>query len=126
MGKHSDAKIDLEKRMQESGIFNDMLFENFKEKLDLFLKNESPEQAEKDLKIIENIKRRAENKRLKLELELYKEYANDTRGLTAVAKFMEASMEDRDATLAEVIRVLNNAKNKYDMGKIEADIRRPK
>lgn len=126
MGKHSDAKIDLEKRMQESGIFNDMLFENFKEKLDLFLKNESPKQAEKDLKIIENIKRRAENKRLKLELELYKEYANDTRVLTAVAKFMEASMEDRDATLAEVIRVLNNAKNKYDMGKIEADIRRPK
>ena len=126
MGKYSDAEIDLEKRMQESGIFNDMLFENFKEKLDLFLKNESPEQAEKDLKIIENIKRRAENKRLKLELELYKEYTNDTRVLTAVAKFMEANMEDRDAALTEVIRVLNNAKNKYDMGKIEADIRRSK
>ena len=126
MGNYSDTEKDLEKRMQESGIFNDMLFENFKEKIDLFLKNESPEQAEKDLKIIENIKRRAENKRLKLELELYKEYANDTRVLTAVAKFMEANMEDRDAALTEVIRVLNNAKNKYDMGKIEADIRRSK
>lgn len=126
MGNYTDMERDLEKRMQESGIFDDMNSKNFKEKIDLFLKNESPEQAKKDLKIIENIKRRAENKRLKLELKLYKEYANDTRVLTAVAKFMEASMEDRDAALAEVIRVLNNAKNKYDMGKIEADIRRSK
>lgn len=85
-----------------------------------------PEQAEKDLKVIEGIRRKAENKRLKLELEAYKEYTNNTRVLTAVTKFMEADMKDRDAALAEVIRVLNNAKNKYDMEKIEANIRRSK
>ena len=55
MGKHSNAEIDLEKRMQASGIFNDMTKENFKEKLELFLDSESPEQAVKDIEIVENI-----------------------------------------------------------------------
>ena len=123
MGRHSDAEIDLEKRMQESGIFNDMTQENFKEKLQLFLDSETPEQAVKDIEIIENIQRKAENKRLQLELEVYKKYANDTRVLTAVDKFMNADMKDRDAALTEVIRVLNNAKNKYDMIKIEKKIK---
>lgn len=123
MGKHSNAEIDLEKRMQMSGIFNDISQENFKEKLELFLNSEPPEQAVKDIEIIENIQRKAENKRLQLELEVYKKYANDTRVLTAVDKFMNADMKDRDAALTEVIRVLNNAKNKYDMIKIEKKIR---
>ena len=123
MGRHSDAEIDLEKRMQESGIFNDMTQENFKEKLQLFLDSETPEQAVKDVKIIENIQRKAENKRLQLELEVYKKYANDTRVLTAVDKFMNADMKDRDVALTEVIRVLNNAKNKYDMIEIEKKIK---
>ena len=123
MGRHIDAEIDLEKRMQESGIFNDMTQENFKEKLQLFLDSETPEQAVKDIEIIENIQRKAENKRLQLELEVYKKYANDTRVLTAVDKFMNADMKDRDAALTEVIRVLNNAKNKYDMIKIEKKIK---
>ena len=112
MGRHSDAEIDLEKRMQASGIFNDMTKENFKEKLELFLDSESPEQAVKDIEVIEKIQRKAEDKRLQLELEVYKKYANDTRVLTAVDKFMNADMKDRDAALTEVIRVLNNAKNK--------------
>ena len=123
MGRHSDAEIDLEKRMQASGIFNDMTKENFKEKLELFLDSESPEQAVKDIEVIEKIQRKAENKRLQLELEVYKKYANDTRVLTAVDKFMNADMKDRDAALTEVIRVLNNAKNKYDMRKIEIKIK---
>ena len=63
MGKWSNAEIDLEKRMRASGIFNDMNQENFKEKLELFLDNESPEQAVKDIEIIENIQRKAEKKR---------------------------------------------------------------
>ena len=87
MGKHSDAEIDLEKRMQASGIFNDMSHGNFKEKLELFLDSESPEQAVKDIEIIEGIQRKAENKRLQLELKAYETYANDTRVLTAVDKF---------------------------------------
>lgn len=124
MSKHSDAEIDLEKRMQASGIFNDITKENFKEKLELFLDSEPPEQAVKDLEIIENVQRRAENKRLQLELEVYKKYANDTRVLTAIDKFMNADMKDRDAALTEVIRVLNNAKNKYDMMKIERKIKK--
>lgn len=124
MSKHSDAEIDLEKRMQASGIFDDITKENFKEKLELFLDSESPEQAVKDLEIIENVQRRAENKRLQLELEVYKKYANDTRVLTAIDKFMNADMKDRDAALTEVIRVLNNAKNKYDMMKIERKIKK--
>ena len=123
MGKHSDAEIDLEKRMQASGIFDDMSQENFKEKLELFLDSESPEQAVKDIEIVENIQRKAENRRLQLELEVYKKYANDTRVLTAVDKFMNADMKDRDAALTEVIRVLNNAKNKYDMMKIKRKIK---
>lgn len=123
MGRHSDAEIDLEKRMQASGIFNDMTKENFKEKLELFLDSESPEQAVKDIEVIEKIQRKAENKRLQLELEVYKKYANDTRVLTAVDKFMNADMKDRDAALTEVIRVLNNAKNKHDMRKIEIKIK---
>lgn len=123
MGRHSDAEIDLEKRMQASGIFNDMTKENFKEKLELFLDSESPEQAVKDIEVMEKIQRKAENKRLQLELEVYKKYANDTRVLTAVDKFMNADMKDRDAALTEVIRVLNNAKNKYDMKKIEIKIK---
>lgn len=123
MGKHSNAEIDLEKRMQASGIFNDMSQENFKEKLELFLDSETPEQAVKDIEIVENIQRKAENRRLQLELEVYKKYANDTRVLTAVDKFMNADMKDRDAALAEVIRVLNNAKNKYDIMKIEKKIK---
>ena len=126
MGKHSNAEIDLEKRMQASAIFNDMTKENFKEKLELFLDSESPEQAVKDIEIVENIQRKAENKRLQLELEVYKKYANDTRVLTAVDKFMNADMKDRDAALTEVIRVLNNAKNKYDMRKIEIKIKEEK
>ena len=123
MGRHSDAEIDLEKRMQTSGIFNDMTQENFKEKLQLFLDSETPEQAVKDIEIIENIQRKAENRRLQLELEVYKRYTNDTRVLTAVDKFMNADMKDRDAALTEVIRVLNNAKNKYDMINIEKKIK---
>ena len=123
MGKHSDAEIDLEKRMQASGIFDDMSQENFKEKLELFLDSESPEQAVKDIEIVENIQRKAENRRLQLELEVYQKYANDTRVLTAVDKFMNADMKDRDAALTEVIRVLNNAKNKYDMMKIKRKIK---
>lgn len=123
MNRHSDTEIDLEKRMQASGIFDDMTKENFKEKLELFLDNESPEQAVKDIEIIENIQRKAENSRLQLELEVYKKYVNDTRVLTAVGKFMNADMKDRDAALAEVIRVLNNAKNKYDMMKIKRKIK---
>ena len=123
MGKWSNAEIDLEKRMRASGIFNDMNQENFKEKLELFLDNESPEQAVKDIEIIENIQRKAENKRLQLELEVYKKYTNDTRVLTAIDKFMNADMKDRDAALVEVLRVLNNAKNKYDMIKIEKKIK---
>ena len=124
MSKHSDAEIDLEKRMQASGIFNDITKENFKEKLELFLDSEPPEQAVKDLEIIENVQRRAENKRLQLELEVYKKYANDTRVLTAIDKFMNADMKDRDAALTEVIRVLNNAKNKYDTMKIKRKIKK--
>lgn len=123
MGKWSNAEIDLEKRMRASGIFNDMNQENFKEKLELFLDNESPEQAVKDIEIIENIQRKAENKRLQLELEVYKKYTNDTRVLTAIDKFMNADMKDRDAALVEVLRVLNNARNKYDMIKIEKKIK---
>lgn len=123
MGRHSERELDLEKRMQASGIFADMSQENFKEKLELFLDSESPEQAVKDIEIIENIQRKAENRRLQLELEVYKKYANDTCVLTAVDKFMNADMKDRDAALAEVIRVLNNAKNKYDMMKIEKKIK---
>lgn len=123
MSRHSDAEIDLEKRMQASGIFDDMTKENFKEKLELFLDSESPEQAVKDIEIVENIQRKAENKRLQLELEVYKTYANDTRVLTAIDKFMNADVKDRDAALTEVIRVLNNAKNKYDMIKIERKIK---
>ena len=148
MGRHSDAEIDLEKRMQASGIFDDMSQENFKEKLELFLDSEPPEQAVKDIEIVENIQRRdltpieearsyknlldkgyltqeqlAENRRLQLELEVYQKYANDTRVLTAVDKFMNADMKDRDAALTEVIRVLNNAKNKYDMMKIKRKIK---
>ena len=123
MGKHSNAEIDLEKRMQASGIFNDMTKENFKEKLELFLDSEPPEQAVKDIEIVENIQRKAENRRLQLELEVYQKYANDTRVLTAVDKFMNADMKDRDAALTEVIRVLNNAKNKYDMMKIKRKIK---
>ena len=124
MSRHSDAEIDLEKRMQASGIFNDMTQENFEEKLQLFLDSETPEQAVKDIEIIENIQRKAENRRLQLELEVYKKYANDTRVLTAVDKFMNADMKDRDAALTEVIRVLNNAKNKYDMINIERKIKK--
>lgn len=123
MGRHSDAEIDLEKRMQASGIFDDMSQENFKEKLELFLDSEPPEQAVKDIEIVENIQRKAENRRLQLELEVYQKYANDTRVLTAVDKFMNADMKDRDAALTEVIRVLNNAKNKYDMIKIKRKIK---
>ena len=123
MGRHSDAEIDLEKRMQASGIFDDMSQENFKEKLELFLDSEPPEQAVKDIEIVENIQRKAENRRLQLELEVYKKYANDARVLTAIDKFMNADMKDRDAALTEVIRVLNNAKNKYDMIKIERKIK---
>ena len=123
MGRHSDAEIDLEKRMQASGIFDDMSQENFKEKLELFLDSEPPEQAVKDIEIVENIQRKAENRRLQLELEVYKKYANDTRVLTAIDKFMNADMKDRDAALTEVIRVLDNAKNKYDMIKIERKIK---
>ena len=124
MSRHSDAEIDLEKRMQASGIFNDMTQENFEEKLQLFLDSETPEQAVKDIEMIENIQRKAENRRLQLELEVYKKYANDTRVLTAVDKFMNADMKDRDAALTEVIRVLNNAKNKYDMINIERKIKK--
>ena len=123
MGRHSDAEIDLEKRMQASGIFDDMSQENFKEKLELFLDSEPPEQAVKDIEIVENIQRKAENRRLQLELEVYKKYANDTRVLTAIDKFMNADMKDRDAALTEVIRVLDNAKNKDDMIKIERKIK---
>lgn len=123
MDKYSNAEIDLEKRMQASGIFNDINQENFKEKLELFLDGEPPEQAIKDIETIENIQRKAENRRLELELEVYEKYVNDTRVLTAVDKFMNADMEDRDAALAEVIRVLNNAKNKYDMMKIKKKIK---
>lgn len=41
MGNYTNAEKDLEKRMQESGLFDDMSFKNFEEKIDLFLKNES-------------------------------------------------------------------------------------
>lgn len=121
MDKYVNAKNELERRMQESGMFDDISnlssYENFKEKLDLFLENETPEQAVKDLEIIEDVIKKAESERLQLELEAYESYATDTRVLTAVAKFMEADMKDRDAALLEAIRVLNNAKNKYDIMK---------
>jgi hypothetical protein len=123
MGRHSQSELDLEKRMQDSGIFADMTHENFKEKIDLFLKSESKEQAEKDKKILEKVKIKAENKQLERELQRYDAYTTDTRVLTAVAKFMEAPMEHRDAALMEVIRVLNNAKNKYDKMKLTKKIK---
>lgn len=116
MNNRINAKEDLEKRMQKSGIFNDMTFNNFEEKLDLFLKSESSEQAEKDLKIIQKIKKEAKER---IEKERYENYMSDARVLTAIDKFMKASIENRDAALVEVIRVLNNAKNKYDMIKMK-------
>lgn len=118
MGRHSEKDLDLEKRMQESGIFTDMTHENFKDKIELFLKSESPEQAEKDRKIFEKVRVKAENTQLERELKQYEKYTTDTRVLTAVAKFMEAPIEDRNSALMEVIRVLNNAKDKYDKMKI--------
>ena len=118
MGRHSELELDLEKRMEESGIFTDITYNNFKEKIDEFLKSESPEQAEKDWKIIEKIKTRAENEQLTKELQAYEEYATDTRVLTAVNNFLNASPINRNEALMEVIRVLNNVKNKYDKMKI--------
>jgi pyruvate kinase len=81
------------------------------------------EQAEKDKKVFEKVKIKAENKQLERELQRYDAYTTDTRVLTAVAKFMEAPMEHRDAALMEVIRVLNNAKNKYDKMKLTKKIK---
>ena len=115
MGRHRQDEMELEKRLQESKIFKDMTSSNFKEKIQEFLDNESPEQAKKDLQIFNRIQRRAKDQQLKREIEQYDKYVTDTRVLTALNEFYNASMEDRDKVLMRVIQVLNNSKNKYDV-----------
>lgn len=114
MGRHEQWEIDLEKRLQESGIFENATQSNMKEKIEEFLNSETPEQAKKDLKYFNKIRKRAEDEQLKREIERYNISINDTRVLSALNEFFNASMEERDAVLNKVIRVLNNAKNKYD------------
>ena len=119
MGRHRQDEMELEKRLQESKIFKDMTSSNFKEKIQKFLDNESPEQAKKDLQIFNRIQRRAKDQQLKREIERYDKYVTDTRVLTVLNEFYNASMEDRDKVLMRVIQVLNNSKNKYDKMKLQ-------
>ena len=118
MGKHKQWEMDLEKRLQESGIFKNATQANMQEKIEEFLNSETPEQAKQDLEYFNKIKKRAEDEQLKREIEQYDIDVGDTRVLSVLNEFFNASMEERDAVLNKVIRVLNNAKNKYDKIKL--------
>lgn len=125
MGKYSNEKVDLYKRMIESGIFDDIddLTENntviMKEKIKEFLKSESSEQRKKDLKTLEKMKNDVKNKIIEKQIQEYETYTANTRVLSAIEKFLNADIEHRDKELVAVIRVLNNLKNKYDLMKIK-------
>ena len=71
MGKHKQWEMDLEKRLQESGIFKNATQANMQEKIEEFLNSETPEQAKQDLEYFNKIRKRAEDEQLKREIEQY-------------------------------------------------------
>ena len=119
--------LELEKRMEESGLFEDMAIDNVGDKLEDFLRWEcvayGRTQAGKDADLLLKITEEAEQKR---RLEKLEAYRIDDSLFLAIGKFLESDTTTRDADLMRVVRILNRLKDKRDSEKAKIAERRKK
>lgn len=119
--------LELEKRMEESGLFEDMAIDNVGDKLEDFLRWEcvvyGRTQAGKDADLLLKITEEAEQKR---RLEKLEAYRIDDSLFLAIGKFLESDTTTRDADLMRVVRILNKLKDKRDSEKAKIAERRKK
>lgn len=119
--------LELEKRMEESGLFEDMAIDNVGDKLEDFLRWEcvvyGRKQAGEDADLLLKITEEAEQKR---RLEKLEAYRTDDSLFLAIGKFLESDTTTRDADLMRVVRILNRLKDKRDSEKAKIAERRKK
>ena len=119
--------LELEGRMEESGLFEGMAINNVGDKLEAFLRWDctiyGQKQAGKDADLLLKITEEAEQKRRLEELEARR---IDDSLFLAIGRFLESDTTTRDADLMRIVRILNRLKDKRDSEKAKIAERRKK